>query len=350
ADKRADELRQQQRAIAQAKQDSAAPGEFRFPGSGGNDRGRGGKKNPKDKGGDTSQSGGDDSKTDKSGGTDNDPDRPTLHRRDDSSDAKSAPPADDDPDRPKLARKEEEKPSAPATTTTASADSQPAPTRDEDRPKLRHNEGKESSGADLPAGAPPNTKAVIKGVALPEATYAAVSDPQPLESRSMAIMWTEGEQQEVARKMEALAGVEVRKALPLRIARTAPKVLPLTDTDTRAFDLDGSNNAIVVFTGAYAAPLNSSGAATGTGESVPYRVMLVARQNAEGKIVKLMSEVSDPTDLDGSPELRLVDAVDVDGDGRGELLFRKSTGTGTGWLVERVTPYETQAIFDGAAH
>jgi hypothetical protein len=215
---------------------------------------------------------------------------------------------------------------------------------------LRHNEGKETSGADLTGVTASGAKAAKKGPALPEATYAAVSDPQPVESRSMAIMWTEAEQQEVARKMEAMAEVELRKALPLRIARTAPKVLPLTETETRAFDLDMSSNAIVVFTAAYAAPLNGPGTVPGAAEGAPYRVLLVARQNAEGKLAKLMSAVSDPTDLDGSPELRLVDAVDVDGDGRGELLFRKSTASGTGWLVERVTPYETQAIFDSAAH
>jgi hypothetical protein len=344
ADKRADDLRQQQRAIAQAKDDKAAPGEFRLPGGGG---GRSGKRNPKDKGGDTSKSGGD-SKTDKSGSTDSDPDRPTLHRRDDSKSGENTPPADDDPDRPTLKHKEDEKP-AP-NTTAANAESQPEPTRDADRPKLRHNEGKEQSGADLPNASPSAGAAKSKAAALPEATYVAVSDPQPVESRSMNVVWTPEEQQDVARKMEALAQAEVRKALPMRVARLAPKVLPFTDVDSRAFDLDGSNNAIVVLTAAYAAPLNGPGATGGTAQSAPYRVVLVARQNAEGQLFKLMSRVSDPADLDASPELRLVDAIDVDGDGRGELLFRKSSASGTGWLVERVTPYETEAIFDGAAH
>jgi hypothetical protein len=177
-----------------------------------------------------------------------------------------------------------------------------------------------------------------------------VSDPQPVESRSLIVTWSAEEQQEVARKMESLSQAEIRKALPVRIARIAPKVLPLTEAETHAFDLDGSNNPIVVFTASYAASLSGPGAAPNAGQSAPYRVLLVARQNAEGKLVKLKSQVSDPTDLDASPELRLVDAVDVDGDGRAELLFRKSTASGTGWLVERVTPYETEAIFDGAAH
>jgi len=350
ADKRADELRDQQRTLAQVKEDKASPGEFRLPGGGG---GRGGKRNPKDKGGDTSKSG-DDSKTDKSGSsTDNDPDRPTLHRRDDSKSTENTPPPDDDPDRPTLKRKEEDKP-AP-TATAASAESQPEPTRDEDRPKLRHNEGKEQSGADLPAAKPAaaaanGNAANSKKAELPEVTYAAISDSQPLESRSMVVMWTPEEQQDVARKMEALAQAEVRKALPARIARNAPKVLPLTEVDTRAFDLDGSNNATIVFTGAYAAPLNGPGTLSSAAQSAPYHVVLVARQNAEGKLFKLMSRVSDPADLDSAPELRLVDAVDVDGDGRGELLFRKSFSSGTGWLVQRVTPYETETIFDGAAH
>jgi hypothetical protein len=47
-----------------------------------------------------------------------------------------------------------------------------------------------------------------------------------------------------------------------------------------------------------------------------------------------------------TPRLDLVDAVDADGDGRGELLFRETTDQGTGWVIYRATADKLWKMYD----
>jgi hypothetical protein len=56
--------------------------------------------------------------------------------------------------------------------------------------------------------------------------------------------------------------------------------------------------------------------------------------------------VTDKNHLDITPRLELVDAVDVDGDGRGELLFRETADAGSGWLIYRATNDKLWKLFD----
>jgi hypothetical protein len=76
-------------------------------------------------------------------------------------------------------------------------------------------------------------------------------------------------------------------------------------------------------------------------------VLIVARQDGE-KLTKLYSAVSDPRELELYPEMRLVDAVDPDGNGRYALLIREQKRDGVSWLLGRVTGYELQTVFETA--
>jgi hypothetical protein len=42
----------------------------------------------------------------------------------------------------------------------------------------------------------------------------------------------------------------------------------------------------------------------------------------------------------------LIDAADVDGDKRGELLFQETTDSGTGYVIYRVYPDQLIQLFD----
>ena len=44
--------------------------------------------------------------------------------------------------------------------------------------------------------------------------------------------------------------------------------------------------------------------------------------------------------------MELIDAVDADGDGRGELLFRETSDAGTGWVIYRATADKLWKMFD----
>ena len=50
-------------------------------------------------------------------------------------------------------------------------------------------------------------------------------------------------------------------------------------------------------------------------------VTLVAQPDLYGNVAVLMKNVTDADDLDDTPRMRLVDAVDALADNRGELLF-----------------------------
>ena len=51
--------------------------------------------------------------------------------------------------------------------------------------------------------------------------------------------------------------------------------------------------------------------------------------------------MSDPRDLDANPELGFIDAVDVDGDGRAELLFQRQEGGGRTFKLREGEPLQT---------
>jgi len=43
----------------------------------------------------------------------------------------------------------------------------------------------------------------------------------------------------------------------------------------------------------------------------------------------------------------LIDAIDADGDGRGELLFRRTTDAGTSFAIYRVTADRLRPLYEG---
>jgi hypothetical protein len=74
--------------------------------------------------------------------------------------------------------------------------------------------------------------------------------------------------------------------------------------------------------------------------------MLVTRTDIYGNLHKLYSGVTDRFHLDVTPQLDLIDAVDADGDGRGELLFHKTTDAGNGYAIYKATADTLWKMFD----
>ena len=170
---------------------------------------------------------------------------------------------------------------------------------------------------------------------------------------------TPAEKEERGRPMLALAMEEVRNFASKRAAATAPKTpaktqaktsarppnFVVTDYDLRAFDLDFSNSPTLVLTAKVPAP---SAKPAGGGE-FDYFVTVVARVDINGQAQKIFSSVTDNNHLDAFPRLEIIDALDADANGRGDLLFRQHSDSSVSYALYRVYPYQMVKVFEGGA-
>jgi hypothetical protein len=191
----------------------------------------------------------------------------------------------------------------------------------------------------------------------------AISDAGGPELRSFAYEWGEGDEAERRKQMLELAKLQLRAYIDARakgqipakpVPRTgarkpAPKAVDpiIENVQMRTFDLWGSNQPVLVLSadGHLPAPV---GAGTNDLPAAPlqYKIMLVTRPDIYGNLHKLYSGVTDRFHLDVTPQLDLIDAVDADGDGRGELLFRKTSDSGSGYAIYKATADTLWKMFD----
>jgi hypothetical protein len=242
---------------------------------------------------------------------------------------------DDDPDRPRLKRGA---PSPAASTKPIPA--QPnADDTDPNRPILKRGRPNSVTRISNPAENTPVPKEVISRATVTKPRVyelAAVSDAdQSIQGQNYNFNATLAERQAYLRKMEDLVDQELKpkvassSKLTLRKARAAD---PSRFADIRfeIMDLDYNNSPEIVLTGSYVLAAN---------ERTPF--VLVARGDYEGNPRTLMFEK-------GS-RFEFIDAVDVDGDGPGELLFRRIGQNGAAFVIYRATPDGLNEIFHGGA-
>ncbi len=115
------------------------------------------------------------------------------------------------------------------------------------------------------------------------------------------------------------------------------------EVSLRIFDLSNSNEPVLVLSAK--AQLPAAGA-SGDGAE-PQEITLIARTNLEGEVRKLFFSRTDSRHLDMTPRMELIDAVDADGDGRGELLFRRTFDEGRAYAIYRVTADGLWPLFEG---
>jgi hypothetical protein len=135
-----------------------------------------------------------------------------------------------------------------------------------------------------------------------------------------------------------------KKVIAGKSASKSPKPA-FGDVNLRIFDLSNSNEPILVLSAKTHPPAGANGAANDS--FVPKEITLIARTNLEGELNKLFFSQTDSRHLDVTPRMELIDAVDADGDGRGELLFRRTYDGGSAYAIYRVTADRLWALFEG---
>jgi len=244
-------------------------------------------------------------------------------------------------------------PSAPSSASAPSSDSASTPD-DADRPVLRRRSPAGPEPASTPQPSPtPSAQAPTEGSPVPRTklpvitsgtkTFVAVSDNEPTDVRSFAFKWKPGEEQQMEAKMRKIALAQLPRENAQLNANSLQNVV------MRSFDLDLSNDAVIVFSaeipGSYLAP----GGSSTPGKFVSRYVTVIARVDFEGVPQKLASSVTDSSRLDVAPRLELIDAVDVDGDGLAELLFREYGFDEKSFIIYGVGRSTVTKVFEGAS-
>jgi hypothetical protein len=198
--------------------------------------------------------------------------------------------------------------------------------------------------------------------------FPAISDADGPEPRPYIYQMKPEEEQKFLKKMLGLATIEVQartKELaaattggsspehttrPTRPGTRSSKAaktpeLDFKDVQLRVFDLSNSNEPVLVLMANARLPQPSK---QGTGASdLQYIVTLVAREDIYAELHKVYANVTDSQHLDVSARVELVDAVDADGDGRGELLFRQVSDAGSAFALYRVIGNQLWPLFQG---
>jgi hypothetical protein len=280
-----------------------------------------------------------------------DPDRPTLHKKtgDNAGDTSAAGSATtettDDPDRPKLKKGKKAKPAE----DIGHAESLPDVT-DPDRPKLKRGKATGDSLEVAPSlmGMPADLQQAV-----------AVSDAKSRPEHPWSYSWANAEDE--AKMKSALEDI-ARDALGLKappapkpVARRgttrtaatrktakpvapvpAPEPPPLEAEEFRVFELAYGSGATMVLTAHTSGP-----------QAQQKFVTLVAQPDLYGNVLVLLKNVTDGAHLDEKPRMRLVDAVDVMADNRGELLFELRGDTQRQFAVYRVLRGQAEKLFAG---
>ncbi len=243
-----------------------------------------------------------------------------------------------------------------SNSTASSASPYAQPINDPNRPVLRR--GKPDASAhhepfvnfDDPAEAAAASKQAGKEAAAAKTAaaasvrgIAAISDAGGPDPRPYTYDLKPAEEAIYRNKMLELAGQQFRAKSQSSASATARNARKKTasskttkpdfeDVKLRIFDLSNSNEPVLVLSARTPVP-----PATASGAQVPQEITLIARTNLEGELQKLFFAQTDSRHLDFSPRMELIDAVDADGDGRGELLFRRTVDSGSAYAIYRVT-------------
>jgi hypothetical protein len=284
------------------------------------------------------------------------------------SDSKPGDPKTSDTSSPQTKSGDQAKDKGPVATSDSGAG-------EANRPRLRRGKPAESfadediPGYSLPGVRPKSSQEAGKVVQTAAANkedvqlIPAISDAADTgrEPKSFAFEWIPGEEADRRKQMIDLAKDQVKKYVEARSKNTiaanqtrsapgkklAPPKVPdpeLENMQMVAYDLWGTNQPVLVLSAQ--AQMPPSGTAAQTDANLQYSIVLVAYPDIYHNLHKMFVGITDKFHLDMMPRLELIDAIDADGDGRGDLLFRETSDQGSGWIVYRAGADKLVKAFD----
>jgi len=265
---------------------------------------------------------------------------------------------EEEQDRPPVLRHASGEAAKPAATPTPTPTATPTPTpspaqaaaasnEDEHRPVLHRGkqESEKTTATNSPEGK--NLIAAPKhNDASPIQSFPAISDEGGPDPHPYSYSMKPDEELVFQEKILSLASAAVKDrdhqlaAQETRPAtRTTTKREPTFDhVDLKVFDPSSANEPVLVLSTSARIP----------GSPTEYFVTLVARQDLYGELHKAFLNITDSGHLDAVPRMELIDAVDTDGDGRGELLFRSYSDAGNAYSIYRVIGNQLYPLYEGA--
>jgi hypothetical protein len=254
----------------------------------------------------------------------------------------------------------------PAPAVAAAPPSPPTPPEDTEHPTLKRGKQPPFEEKAAPERAAPTAKDANAKAApadsksstvqlIPAVSDAHGPDPLPFKYelkpdeeavfRTKMLALASGLVNERAKTLASATTTATEPAKSARRSKSAPKApQPAFDNvDLRIFDLTNNNEPILVLTATAHMPQTASAPASG----LQYYVTLVARNDIYGDLHKAFVNISDTGHLDILPRMELIDAVDADGDGHGELLFRQKSDAGNAFVIYRVNGDSLYALYQG---
>jgi len=256
----------------------------------------------------------------------------------------------------------EMKPVIPPDPAEAKPAPEPSATQDPNRPTLRRGlpEPKPAAASTPSSKSTPAAAHTKTEKANAPRSLVAISDAAGPEFRPYNFGAKPDEIEKYLKLMLDLAAQDVRKRVQdSSTAQPAPGAKPATkkasapkgprpkfsDIDFRVFDLSNANEPVWILTAKAQFP--AANAAPDAPAAAEYYVTLVCRTDIYGDLRKLLTQITDARHLDVISRLELIDAVDADGDGRGELLFREfSANNARGYVLYRFTGDTLWKLFD----
>jgi hypothetical protein len=274
---------------------------------------------------------------------------------------------------------------AEASSTGSSPPSAPSPAADDDdpnQPRLRRGkpaprpEESPAKGASpaakastaAAAGAKPAGAKATTGPGSEVQMMTAISDAAGPDPHSFVYPMKPEDEQQLRKKMLAIASDQVlgrakelepaagatqapssaraasaKEKSTRRVAKKPQPQPSFEDLQLRVVDPSTSNEPVAVLTANARLPQPKGEASPG----LAFMVTVVAREDIYGELHKIFANVTDAQHLDIFPRYDLIDVVDADGDGHGELLFRKTSGTATAYSIYRVIGLQLWPLFDG---